>query len=205
MRDRIRDIVRDSDLSATEQSVVLKRFISASYGPVEDNAGTVPPIVTVEADQSLPVMSTKDSATAVAIKQALASKEAPCACTFSCLPVAVRKGGKPKKKKKKQKLNSKEALPSAEAHSGFINTGQRFAVPHKQTVSSRDMAVGISSSAAFMLPLDLSIITSQRCIVLPVKDCAVLSICHTGCDPPLRGHYCKPWVECAWYLLNCSH
>ena len=119
--------------------------------------------------------------------------------------MAVRKCGK-KKKKQKQKLNSKEALPSKEAYSGFnVSSVQRFAVPRKQTVSSRDMAVGISSSAAFMLPLDLSIITSQQCIVLAVKDCAVLSICHTGCDPPLRGHYCKPWVECAWYLLNCSH
>ena len=188
MRDRIRDIVRDSDLSATEQSVVLKGFISVSYKPIEDNAGTVPPIVTVEDAQSLPVMSTKDSATAVAIEQALASEAASCVCTFSCLPVAVRKCGT-LKKKKKQKLNSKEALPSKEAYSGFnVSSGQRFAVPHKQTVSSRDMAVGISSSAAFMLPLDLSIITSQQCIVLAVKDCAVLSICHTGCDPPLRGH-----------------
>jgi hypothetical protein len=194
MRDRIRDIVRDSDLSATEQSVVLKGFISVSYKPIEDNAGTVPPIVTVEDAQSLPVMSTKDSATAVAIEQALASEAASCAYTFQGLPVAVRKCGT-LKKKKKQKLNSKEALPSAEANSGFINIGQRFAVPRKQTVSSRDMAVGIFlNSAAFMQPLVISIITSQQCIVLAVRLCAVLSVWHTGCDPPLRDLYCKRWT-----------
>ena len=102
---------------------------------------------------------------------------------FGALPEAVRK-------KKKQKLNSEEALPSVEANSGFINiTVQRLDVPHKQTVSSRDMAVGISSSAAFMLPLDLSIITSQQCIVLAVRLCAALSVWHTGCDPPLRDLY----------------
>ena len=193
MRDRIRDIVRDSDLSATEQSVVLKGFISVSYKPIEHNAGTVPPIVTVEDAQSLPVMSTKNSATAVAIEQALASEAASCVCTFSCLPVAVRKCGTIKKK---QKLNSKEALPSKEAYSGFnVSSVQRFAVPRKQTVSSRDMAVGIFlDAAAFMQPLVISIITSQQCIVLAVRLCAVLSVWHTGCDPPLRDLYCKRWT-----------
>ena len=137
-------------------------------------------------------MSTKDSATAVAIEQALASEAASCVYTFQGLPVAVRKCGT-LKKKKKQKLNSKEALPSKEAYSGFnVSSVQRFAVPRKQTVSSRDMAVGIFlNSAAFMQPLVISIITSQQCIVLAVKDCAVLSICHSGCDPPLRDLYCK--------------
>ena len=100
------------------------------------------------------------------------------------------------KKKKKQKLNSKEALPSAEANSGFINIGQRFAVPRKQTVSSRDMAVGIFlNSAAFMQPPVLYLIIATQCIVLAVKDCAVLSICHSGCDPPLRDHLCKLWLS----------
>jgi hypothetical protein len=122
--------------------------------------------------------------------------EASCACTFSCLPVAVRKCGTQKKKKKKQKLNSKEALPSKEAYSGFnVSSVQRFAVPRKQTVPSRDMAVGISSSAEFMQPLVLAIIIATRYIVLAIKDCAVLSICHSGCDPPLRDHYCKPWMS----------
>ncbi len=60
---------------------------------------------------------------------------------------AVRKCGKPKKKKKK-KLNSKEALTSKEAYSSFnVSSVKRFAVPRKQTVPSRDMAVGISSYA----------------------------------------------------------
>ena len=79
----------------------------------------MPPIVTVEDAQSLPVMSTKDSATSVAIEQALASEAASCVYTFKSLPVAVRKCGTPKKKKKKQKqkLNSKEALTSKEAYS----------------------------------------------------------------------------------------
>ena len=195
MRDRIRDIVRDSDLSATEQSVVLKGFISVSYGPVEDNAGTVPPIVTVEADQSLPVASTKDGAAAVAIELALAPEEASCACTFSCRPVAVRKCGK-KKKKQKQKLNSKEALPSKEAYSGFnVSSVQRFAVPREQTMPSRDMAVDISRSAEFMQPPVLYLIIATQCIMLAVQDCAVLSICHSGCDPPLRDHYCKLWLS----------
>jgi len=108
---------------------------------------------------------------------------------------AVRKCGKPKKKKKK-KLNSKEALPSKELYSGFnVSSVQRFAVPRKQTVPSRDMAVGISSSAEFMQPLVLAIIVATHYIVLAIKDCAVLSICHTGCDPPLRDHYCKPWMS----------
>jgi hypothetical protein len=126
-----------------------------------------------------------------------ALQEASCACTFSCLPVAVRKcGTQKKKKKKKQNLNSKEALPSKEAYSGFnVSSVQRFAVPRKQTVPSRDMAVGISSSAEFMQPLVLTIIIATHYIVLAIKDCAVLSIWHTGCDPPLRDHYCKPWMS----------
>jgi len=107
---------------------------------------------------------------------------------------AVRKCGT-QKKKKKQNLNSKEALPSKEAYSGFnISSVQRFAVPRKQTVSSRDIAVGISSTAE-MQPLVLAIIIATHYIVLAIKDCAVLSICHTGCDPPLRDHYCKPWMS----------
>jgi hypothetical protein len=126
----------------------------------------------------------------------LASKEVTCACTFSCLPVAVRECGEPKQKKKKQKLNSKEALPSKELYSGFnVSSVQRFAVPRKQTVPSRDMAVGISSSAEFMQPLVLIIIVATHYTVLAIKDCAVLSIYHTGCDPPLRDHYCKPWMS----------
>jgi hypothetical protein len=48
MRDLIRDIVRDSDLNATEQSSVLGAFISLSYRPFEDNAGTELPIVKAE-------------------------------------------------------------------------------------------------------------------------------------------------------------
>ncbi len=118
----------------------------------------------------------------------LGPEAASCACTFSCLSVAVRKCGKPKKKK--LKLNFKEALPSKEANSVFnISSVQRFAAPRKHTMSSRDMAVGISSSAEFMQPLVLTIIIATQCIVLAVKDCAVLSICHTGCDPPLPAHY----------------
>ena len=110
---------------------------------------------------------------------------------------AVRKCGTQKKKKKKKKnLNSKEALPSKEAYSSFnVSSVQRFAVPRKQTVPSRDMAVGISSSAEFMQPLVLAIIVATHYIVLAIKDCAVLSICHTGCDPPLRDHHCKPWLS----------
>ena len=128
----------------------------------------------------------------------LASKEVTCACTFSCLPVAVRECGEPKQKKKKQKLNSKEALPSKEAYSSLnVSSVQRFAVPRKQTVPSRDMAVVISSSAESMQPLLLAIIVATHYIVLAVKDCAVLSVCHTGCDPPLRDHYCKPWMSAA--------
>ena len=123
-----------------------------------------------------------------------ALREASCACTFSCLPVAVRKCGTQKKKKKK--LNSKEALPSKEVYSGFnVSSVQRFAVPRKQTVPSRDMAVGISSSAEFVQPLVLTVIVATHYTVLAIKDCAVLSICHTGCDPPLRDHYCKPWMS----------
>jgi hypothetical protein len=102
-----------------------------------------------------------------------ALQEASCACTFSCLPVADRKCGK---KKKKQKLNSKEALPSKEAYSGFnVSSVQRFAVPRKRTMPSRDMAVGISSSSEFMQPLVLTIIMATHYIVLAIKDCAVLS------------------------------
>jgi hypothetical protein len=139
------------------------------------------------------------AAAVAAALASLASKEASCACTFSCLPVAVRKCGtqkKKKKKKKKQNLNSKEALPSKEAYSGFnVSSVQRFAVPRKQTVPSRDIAVGISSTAEFMQPLVLTIIVATHYNVLAIKDCAVLSIWHTGCDPPLRDHYCKPWMS----------
>jgi hypothetical protein len=110
--------------------------------------------------------------------------------------VAVRECGEPKQKKKQQKLNSKEALPSKELYSGFnVSSVQRFAVPRKQTVPSRDMAVEISSSAEFVPPLVLAIIIAAHYIVLAIKDCAVLSICHTGCDPPLRDHSCKPWMS----------
>jgi hypothetical protein len=136
------------------------------------------------------------AAAVAAALASLASKEVTCACTFSCLPVAVRECGEPKQKKKKQKLNSKGALPSKEAYSGFdVSSVQRFAVPRKQTVPSRDMAVGISSSAKFMQPLVLAIIVATHYIVLAIKDCAVLSIYHTGCDPPLRDHSCKPWMS----------
>ncbi len=125
-----------------------------------------------------------------------ALQEASCACTFSCLPVAVRKCGTQKKQKQKQNLNSKEALPSKEAYSGFnISSVQRFAVQRKQAVPSRDMAGGSSSSAEFMQPLVLTIIAATHYVVLVIKDCAVLSIWHTGCDPPLRDHYCKPWMS----------
>ena len=89
-------------------------------------------------------------------------------------------------------LNSKEALPSKEAYSGFnVSSVQRFAVPHEQTMPSRDMAVNISSSAEYVQPPVLYLIIATQCTVLAVKDCAVLSICHSGCDPPLRDLYCK--------------
>jgi len=83
-------------------------------------------------------------------------------------------------------LGSEEALPSKEAYSGFnICSVRRFAVPRQQTKPSRDMAVDISSSAEFIQPPVLFLIIATQYVVLAVKDCAVLSICHTGCDPPL--------------------
>ena len=82
-------------------------------------------------------------------------------------------------------LGSEEALPSKEAYSGFnICSVRRFAVPRQQTKPSRDMAVDISSSAEFIQPPVLFLIIATQYVVLAVKDCAVLSICHTGCDPP---------------------
>ena len=111
------DIPDAPSAAYTDQEAALEPLAAAAK-PIEDNAGTVPPIVTVEDAQSLPVMSTKYSATAVAIEQALDSEAASCVYTFEILPVAVRKCGT-LKKKKKQKLNSKEALPSKEAYSGF--------------------------------------------------------------------------------------
>ena len=44
-------------------------------------------------------------------------------------------------------------------------------------------------SAELMRLLLIYIIITAQGIALAVKDCAVLSICHTGCDPPLPAHY----------------
>ena len=78
-----------------------------------------------------------------------------------------------------------EHVPVKEVESRFdISSVQSFAVMGKRTMPSRDVAVEVLSSAEFMQPLVLSIIIATQCLVLAVRHCAVLSICHAGCDPP---------------------
>jgi hypothetical protein len=140
--------------------------------------------LTVETDQTLPVVSAKDGATAVAIEQPLASKKAFCACAFNFLPVAVPVNKCGRYIQRGQKLNSDEALPSMDANSAFnISCVRHFAVLRKP------------DSAAFMPPPVLFLIVATQCIVLAVNDCDVLSDCHSGCDPPLRDHYFKSSVR----------
>jgi hypothetical protein len=143
---------------------------SISFEPFEDKAGTELPLVKVS-DASSTAYTDKEAAFSILISE-LEGCDLHVQSEFGALKEAIVSV-------------ADEHVPVKEVESRFdISSVQSFAVMGKRTMPSRDVAVEVLSSAEFMQPLVLSIIIATQCLVLAVRHCAVLSICHAGCDPP---------------------
>jgi hypothetical protein len=161
--------------------------VQSEFGALPDAADSNElSLVEVDADLSSPVVTSYDCATAVAIEQFVLlpamSVESSTAYTGSS--------------------SSRRPTVSGATATGHRLIPRQFKSSYQSLCASRRRlsiySTYISSvyySAEFLRPLVLTIIIATHCIVLAIKDCAVLSICHTGCDPPLRDHYCKPWMS----------
>jgi len=161
--------------------------VQSEFGALTDAAdSTELSLVEVDADLFSPVVTYCDCAPAVAIEQCVLL---PAVSDASSI------------------VYNKSSSSRRRIVSGATATGHRL-IPlqfksffQSLCASRRRLSIysayisSVYHSAEFMQPLVLTIIIATHYIVLANKDCAILSICHTGCDPPLRDHYCKPWMS----------
>ena len=157
--------------------------VQSEFGALPNAAdSTELSLVEVDADLSSPVVTSYDCATAVANEQCVLlpamSVESSTAYTGSS--------------------SSRRPTVSGATATGHRLIPRQFKSSFQSLCASRRRlsiySICISTvyhSAELMRLLLIYIIITTQCIVLAIKDCAVLSICHTGCDPPLPAHYAQ--------------
>jgi hypothetical protein len=154
--------------------------------PFADKASTELPLVEVDADLSLLVVTYCDYALAVAIEQCVLLP----AVSDASSTLYTESSSSRRRTVSGAKATGHRLIPRQ-----FKSSFQSLCASRRRLSIYSTYISSVYHSAEFMQPLVLTIIIATHCIVLAIKDCAVLSIYHTGCDPPLRDHYCKPWMS----------